>query len=208
MKITVMRSVYGGYDNPVAIPPQTLEFEEIVVTDVSDPRHHMHSRLAAKHAKCCPWDYTDADMIVWLDGSFEVLRPDWIEFMRDQSEGHLISQYTHPVRDDILIEADVSSTMLKYAGQSVHAQANHYLSLGHPRHWGMWSTGIATYRLYDRELLKAFGNHWLAEQVRWTYQDQISQPHVLRVHDLRPHAIDGDLYNTSYLRMYGHASES
>lgn len=208
MKITVMRSVYGGYDNPAPIPHQTLEFDEIVVTEATSPREHMHPRLAAKHAKCCPWDYTDAEMIVWLDGSFEVLLPGWLEFLRDQSEGHLISQYTHPVRDDILIEADVSATMLKYEGQPVHDQANNYLSLGHPRHWGMWSTGIAVYRMYDRPLLEAFGDHWLAEQVRWTYQDQISQPHVLRLHGLRPHPIEGDLYNTPYLHMYGHASES
>ena len=208
MKITVMRSVYGGYDNPNPLPPQTLEFDEILVTEHNAPRHHMHPRLAAKHAKCCPWDYTDADMIVWLDGSFKVMRPDWLEFMRDQSEGHLISQYKHPVRDDILAEADISATMFKYQTQAVHAQANSYLSLGHPRNWGMWSTGIATYRMYEPSRLRAFGNHWLSEQVRWTYQDQISQPHVLRLHGLRPHEIEGDLYNTPYLLMYGHASEA
>ena len=207
MKITVMRSVYGGYDTPAPVPEQTLEFNELLVTESNAPRQHMHPRLAAKHAKCAPWDYTDADMIVWLDGSFKVVHPGWLEFMRDQSEGHLISQYTHPVRDDILVEAEISATMLKYQGQPVIEQANHYLAQGHPRNWGMWSTGIATYRMYDRDRLREFGNHWLSEQVRWTYQDQISHPHLTRLYDLRPHAIEGDLYNTPYLHMYGHASE-
>jgi hypothetical protein len=211
MKIAVIRSVYGGYDHPIPVPPQRgLAFEEYLVHDLNYPRPHMHPRLAAKHAKCLPWQYTDADMIVWMDGSFDIRSQEYLSFLVSDTEGHLISQHKHPWRDDVLDEAEASAVVLKYQDQPVHAQAGHYLAQGHPRHWGMWSTGLAVYRIgsaEDRARLDAFGKDWLAEQVKWTYQDQISQPYILRLHGLLPHEINDDIYASPYLWMHGHRRE-
>jgi hypothetical protein len=218
VKVATICSVYGGYDYPPLQKEQTVPFEQITVGDRPplnygmvnhiEPRPHMHPRLAAKHAKCLPWDYTDADVIIWIDGSIEVTSERFVEYMVAQSEGHLISQYVHPVRTDILDEADASFPMLKYKDQPVHSQANYYLEQGHPRNWGLWATGLIVYRPHlGRSQLNSFGSMWLAEQVRWTYQDQISQPHVLRLHDMRPNLIEGQIWTSEHFCLHPHQRE-
>lgn len=210
MSVAVLSSIYGTYDRPIAQLPQTIEAEWILVTDtlvetpgwdvVVEPRPHMHPRLAAKVAKCLPWHYTDADTVVWLDGACRLLRPDSLEQILEAAGGHPLSQIRHPWRDCIYDEADASREMLKYQGQPVDAQVSAYRSAGHREHWGLWATGLIV-RSDGRNngMAKAmnmdFGRRWLAEQVRWTYQDQLSEPPllaagVLKVHDL-PFALHG-----------------
>lgn len=209
--------MYGGYDLPLVQIPQSVDYQQIVVSDtpqrderllVHEPRLHMHPRLAAKHAKCLPWEYSDADIIVWIDGSVRATDSLWLDWLIRESEGHLISQMIHPVRDDILDEADASAPMLKYQGQPVHAQANHYIQDGHPRNWGLWCTGLIVYRPHlDRDLLSQFGRHWLSEQIRWTYQDQISQPYVARKHGIRPNVLSGHIWDAPHFTLLAHTRE-
>lgn len=218
MKVTTICSVYGGYDNPPPIGDQSIEFDQVLVTDnlvvesnrmmLVEHRQHTHPRLAAKHAKCLPWEYSSADIIIWIDGSIRLTSNSILEYLVQQSEGHLISQYVHPVRDDILDEADASFPMLKYQGQSVHEQAHYYLSNGLPRNWGLWATGLIVYRPHlGKGLLHRFGSDWLNEQIRWTYQDQISQPYVLYRHGLRPHPLIGGIYGNDGFVIAGHNRE-
>lgn len=218
MKVATICSVYGSYDSLKELPEQTVPFEQILVSEIHDgsnrgvfvePRPHCHPRLAAKHAKCLPFEYTDADVVVWVDGSIQVTSADWLDFLIKESAGSPISQYPHPQRDDILDEADASLPMTKYSGHRLHAQAHHYLSLGHPRNWGLWSTGVIVYRkdAIGSNTLDAFGKTWLTEQVRWTYQDQISEPYVLRTLGLRPRTINDNLYDSPFLTLHAHPRE-
>lgn len=213
MSVTVISSVYGGYDEVPSPPEQTVDTEWIMVGDnpdiigegwkfVYEPRGHMHARLAAKVAKCLPWQYTNARTIVWMDGSCRLLKPDAIE--RVTASGADLAQILHPWRNDILEEADASAGLPKYEGQTVHTQAQHYLDLGHPRGWGMWATGLIVRRLESRRWLDEMGHRWLTEQMRWTYQDQISEPWVLRLHGLRPETIPFPLHGSGVLEWLNH----
>ena len=217
MSVAVLSAVYGGYDAIEPPPEQTIDADWILITEDEvdapgwrvhvEPRLHMHPRLAAKVPKCLPWHYTNAKTTVWMDGSCRLLRPDSLETIVNGAEGASIAQIIHPWRNDILDEAHASVGMPKYDAQPVVEQAQDYLDRGHPRGWGLWATGLIVRSLFDRRWLDNMGERWLTEQCRWTYQDQISQPYVLRSHGMRPHPMPFALHGSGVLEWRNHASD-
>lgn len=194
MSVAVISSVYGGYDVPQPVPEQTLAAEWVLVTDdpnidapgwkvVVEPRPHTHPRLAAKVAKCFPFQYTYADTVVWKDGSCQFHTPTALADIVRASRGHAMSQIVHPWRDCIFAEAEESALLVKYQGQSVLEQVEHYRSRGYPRNNGLYATGLIVRNVLTKDMEKLhyeFGHRWMTEQVRWTYQDQLSQMPVLQ----------------------------
>jgi len=218
--VATVCSVYGMYDTPSEIPEQTVPFTQVLVTDHSgfdshrrevivEPRPHLHPRMAAKYAKCFPWHYADADVYVWVDGSVGVTSPDWLSWLLELSEGAPVTQFAHFARSDVLDEAHASVGMEKYDGMPVLEQADHYLSLGHPRNWGLWETGTIVYRPLERggHKLQEASALWLREMVRWTWQDQISQPFVYRNCGLRPKSIIGNMRHNDHMGLNPHHRE-
>lgn len=199
--VTVIQSVYGGYDAWEPWIPQTVNATGI---RVQDSRDHLHPRMAAKVAKCEPWRYTEDEVVIWVDGNIHPTTDRFIEHLVDSSHGSL-SQYLHPHRDCIETEAKVSAGMVKYQGQRVIEQAAHYMTEGHPKRWGLWATGIIVYR--PHAMLRSFGQAWLAEQCAWTVQDQISQPFVLRQHGLEPCTLPGDIFAMEHATIRPHTSD-
>ncbi len=223
MKIATVCSVYGGYDTPAEIMEQTVPFTQILVTDtptpsfrrqvVVEPRPHLHPRMAAKYAKLFPWHYAEADVYVWTDGSAYVKSPEWLEWLLSLSAMAPVTQFMHFERDDVMDEAHASVGMLKYDGMPVLEQAQHYLDQGHPRNWGLWETGTIVYRpgVYvgnaAMDMLNEANSAWLREMVRWTWQDQVSQPFVYRNAGLRPRSIDGNMRYNDYMGLHMHHRE-
>lgn len=218
MKVAVLSACYGGYDHVDPVPEQDVDAEWIMVTDnpklnapgwnvIVEPRSHMHPRLAAKVPKCDPWEYTDAYQTVWMDASCRLLVPDALNQLLHACGSHYQAQIVHPWRHDIVDEALASEGMPKYANQAVRDQAAYYVEQGHPPGWGLWATGLIV-RNNVREIdMSAVGREWLAEQVRWTYQDQISQPVVLRRHNMAIKSLPFDLHGSGVFEWHNHVSE-
>jgi hypothetical protein len=212
--VAVVTSIYGSYDSLNDQPAQSVPCEFVAVVDapqpsgtwgvVVEPRPHMHPRLAAKVAKCLPWRYApEVDVTIWIDGSATIISPDFVEMCLDCLDGELMAQWEHPERGCIYTEAAVSEMFGKYAGQNLTGQATHYKSKGHPDGWGLWATGCIV-RQHDRHLHTLMGTLWLAEQMRWTYQDQISEPPVLRACDVRPAPLPEGLWSNRWLSFGAH----
>lgn len=197
----LLTAVFDGYDTlkplpslepgctAVCVTDGTAEpaagWELVVVEPTSAPPN-----LQAKRPKCLPWEYVDDDLVVWIDASFQVWRGDvashYLGWLDDE---HALAQYAHPLRDCIFDEAEASKGIPKYDGLPIDEQLRTYRSLGHPERWGLWATGvIARRRTFEIELL---GRRWLDECEQHTFQDQLSQPFVLRQLGLRPRTIDG-----------------
>lgn len=194
MTVAVVSSVYGSYDVPQPVPEQqALAAEWVLVTDnpsidapgwkvIVEPRPHLHPRMAAKVAKCFPFQYTNAETTVWKDGSCRFITPTALEDIVRASRGQAMAQVVHPWRDCIYAEAEESALLAKYQGQSVLEQVAHYRSRGYPKHGGLFATGLIVRNRTggaERSLYE-FGHRWLTEQTRWTYQDQLSQMPVLQ----------------------------
>lgn len=189
-------SIYGRYDAPKVQPKQSLDAKWILVTDrlvdapgwevVVEPRPHMHPCLAAKVAKCRPDLYAPyADMTVWMDGSLQLLTDNALEEIVAEARGLVtpMAQVAHPDRDCIYEEAEFCLPIPKYADQPMLAQVEHYRSKGHRRHAGLWATGLIVRSYFGghgRDEHRQFGDAWLREQMRWTFQDQLSEAPLLR----------------------------
>lgn len=210
--IAIISALYDAYDELHAICPQDgVEIDWVLVTDdaalasgavdrkgwrvVYEPRPDLHPNRAAKRPKILPWCYTAAEQSVWIDASFSVLSPTFAA--EALACAHPVAQFTHPWRDCIYDEADLTMTLPKYDGEPIAAQVAHYRAQGHPAHWGLWATGVIA--RHHTQGVKAFGYRWLADCLQWSYQDQLSHPPALRTVGLRPESFPGTYLDHPWL---------
>jgi hypothetical protein len=180
---TVITSIMGAYDS---VPPIPLGFDEaILVSDVpidSDwsnvvMRTGLPSRLAAKIPKFRPDMFTSCETSVWIDATFQS-DSGWL-FRASMSalETSDLVFFKHPERNTVFDEIIVSKSMEKYKGFPLDRQLEHYKSLGFADDFGLLAcTVIARRHTLEVEDL---GNAWLAENLRWSIQDQVSLPYLL-----------------------------
>jgi hypothetical protein len=218
--IALITAIYDSYDllKPT-MPQQGVSVDWVLVTDdealseehtargwrvVFEPRAGVHPNRAAKHPKYEPWKYTDAAVSVWVDASFRIVSERFaVEATATLTDGEPIAQFVHPWRDCLYAEAKESAGLPKYAGEPVLEQADHYADRGHPESWGLWATGVIARR--HTAAVRELGVRWLAETYEWSFQDQISQPYVLRETGLRPQALPGTHLATPWLAYEGSA---
>jgi hypothetical protein len=211
--IALVTSIYGNYDHLTDPPEQEGVIDYVAVVDevkagpslwrqIVEPRPHMHPRLAAKVAKCCPLLYTDADYTVWVDGSARLKHKGVAKWAVDQLGLAHAAQFPHPDRIDIDPEAVVSMGMGKYNGQSCMDQAAYYKKQGLPQNFGLWATGFIA-----RPRWAGMDRRWLAEQIRWSYQDQISLPYVYWLTNGPPALLlEGNLWSNPHVYFDAHFS--
>jgi len=209
--VAVVSSVFGGYDEPVFVE-QSVECSYVMVTDgdclVPAGWEHRQvrndgfpTRLLAKFPKCRPWTVAEAEFYVWLDGSIQP-SVDLVDSMLDCLGDADCGFYTHPDRTTISSEAEASIKIKKYEDQDVQGQVEEYLAQGHPDDWGLWAAGLFIVR--DTPAIRRMGERWLEEIVKWSHQDQLSLPFVLREQGLRPVPLHGGLRGNPLFRIRQH----
>lgn len=223
--VAIITSITDAYDTLKVITPQIgVNVEYIAVTDgteVAEPGHgweirhfadmgHLvldadrrHPNRLAKLPKCMPWRHTSAPNSIWVDASYRVYSP---TFAFDALKcANPIAQFIHPWRDCAISEANESYRLSKYedSKETILAQRWEYENLGHPYRWGLWATGVIV-RQHTRDI-RVMGEQWLSEIRRYSYQDQISEPVVLRLCDLRPSPLPGNHLENPWLKYEGSA---
>lgn len=209
MESTILTAIYNDYDILSFTTPQSIGVRWIVVTDnpswpvsyngwevVYEPRPHVHPNRAAKTPKMLPWLYTDTPTSVWIDASFKVTSPTFVEEALSYADP--LAQFVHPWRDCAYAEAEESILLVrKYGDQPIRNQMAHLREEGHPEHWGLWATGIMA-RQHTPSVIK-MGSDWLAETYMYSYQDQIAHPDVCRRNGLRPTSLPGFHYESPWV---------
>ena len=93
--------------------------------------------------------------------------------------------------------------MPKYAGMSLRAQVDAYLTEGMPDNM-LWAGGVIARRHDDDGVMVhpniLLGLKWYHECRRWSPQDQISLPYVLWKLGIEPAIIPGNIYETPYMK--------
>jgi hypothetical protein len=201
--IAIITAIYDHYDSVKPILPQidtdaewvlvtgnedtAKEAEELGWRAVVEPQPDLHPNRAAKRPKLLPWKYTDASTSIWVDASFRVVSE---TFAADAMVyANPIAQFKHPWRDCLWDEAVASCGIPKYFNQPISRQALQYRSEGHPANWGLWASGIIARRHHP--IIRMLGDEWKGQIDNWSFQDQISQPFVLRKLGLRPREFPG-----------------
>src|SRR5882757_7946479 len=199
MRVAIITAIYDDYDSlkPI-LQQQGADVDWVCVTDkprdeslgwriVVEPRPGQHPNVAAKRPKMLPWEYTDREHSIWMDGSFLVRSERFAEEV--SALGCPIAQFKHPWRDCVYAEAEASLALGKYEGQPIAEQMEAYQSWGHPEHWGLWSTGLIARE--HTAAVRLLGERWLRTCQEWSFQDQISQAVHLRLLGLRPAELPG-----------------
>lgn len=207
MTVAVVTCSLGGYDRGVDWPAQTVPADLVTIGDNTwqGSATHAGARLRAKVPKCRPDLFADADLHIWIDGSFQILSPNFVRWCVDSLGDGSIGLIRHPHRTTIRDEAEISASMVKYIGHPVREQARHYYQQGYNDEAGLWCSGLIVWRSTPRT--RRFGDAWLREQLRWTWQDQISLPYLLADCGLTPTELDGPIYPHPMFNIRAHTRE-
>ena len=213
MSISVISAIYGPYDTVKPVMEQTVAVDDwIMVTDnlevsydaahkgwrvVYEPRPHMHPCMAAKVPKFRPDLYSESENNLWVDASF-TYEPTMAQMALDGLRTSTISLFPHPHRTTVADEAELSLTLPKYSHLPLREQVAHYKSMGFPD-TQLWATGVMATSASDE-----FGNDWMLECSRWSYQDQISFPYLMWEHGIVPSPIGESQFTSPHVHLGGH----
>lgn len=214
MRVAIISSCYGDYDTPR--PPVAQEtdhdVEYVMVTDDAsgwdgwdcrvERRPHVHPNVAAKHAKFMPLLYVDADVTVWVDAGTEIGHGLAEAAAEHASENpYWWGMFPHPHRTRLADEVAVSRTLRKYDALDLETQIATYIGDGYPDD-ALWATGCIV-RPRTANCLE-FGAGWLAEIVRWGFQDQLSFAYLAWLRELTVTAFGPSLFTSPHVRFADH----
>jgi hypothetical protein len=214
-RVAVYTAIYGGYDRLWGREP-IPDVDFYCFTDdpsldapppwqiVPSPARFDHPRMSAKWFKMHPHlALPDHRHTIWVDGSIKVradsFATDMVGFLGDSGIGLL----RHPDRKDIFEEAEASMTMTRYQGQPIREQIEHYRAEGYTPENGLYFCGVIV-RDNEDDAVRRLNEAWMAENVRWTYQDQISLPFLLWRLGVTPAVIPLAQRDNPYFRRIGH----
>jgi Protein of unknown function (DUF616) len=225
MRAVIYTAVFGNYDTLKQPTPQDEPCDFICFTDSKMPSRvgawrvvqvrpdpAVHPRLQAKYFKLlshrvfprgrlavwyAPFSVRRrADLSIWIDASLQIKCSTFIKDMRVKLDDGDWAMFVHPWNDCIYEEALLSSTLPKYQALPILTQVEAYRPVV-PPHGGLYACGVIVRREPSTGRLKRIHDLWWQENLKWTYQDQLSLPYVLQhAGNCEPRHIPGNiLYN-------------
>jgi hypothetical protein len=194
--------VYGPYESVRAVPDVDVECHFFTDTgemaqlaqEAGWTSHHINHGIATlkgdpsvtapmlahkwwkTHPElACP----DAEVSIWMDGSMDVTEPRYVERCLELLGEDDVTFMAHPERGCIFTEAEYSAVLTwRYDAPSITEQARHYKNF-HPEQWELFATGLII-RRHTPTVLE-LGEQWWHENLRWSHQDQLSLPVLVRL---------------------------
>ena len=235
--ICIYTAIYGDYDDLKEQPRQTLDCDFLCFTDNSSVQARgwevayrpgapeMHPRMQAKYYKLMNhkifapprrwWPFNGGtgrrryDFTIWIDGSVRLKSESFVEEMIGFLGKYGMAMFVHPERDCIYAEAQVClhPDFLKYRGLPIREQVESYKFEGYPEHNGLMAAGLILRDMRRRELHQ-INEDWWQENLRWTYQDQLSLPYVLWKNSYGYDPINLNLWGNHLFDLTAHHSDS
>jgi cephalosporin hydroxylase len=163
------------------------------------------------------------DIVVWVDGSLELLNPDVVGVLQRALLGEVVATYAHEVRgfvpNALAAEAAASSfdryTSTHYFGQDqpvqdCKAQVEAYHALGYTppaQYPHLWITCFVAWNMHHAKTRHVL-NEWARQTLQYTTQDQIGFPYACWAWDVQPVTLPGDHGHneTDMYRRLNHAT--
>lgn len=146
------------------------------------------------------------DVVVWLDGTIEIIYERTSEYLLNNIYKEKIIGWHHEMRSGILKDEVIASHFERYTStywynqsqpyQDVDKQYLSYISEGyndaffknmnsHTNHFGVWITCFVAFSMKDDDV-NAFLDLWYLQTLKYTTQDQIGFPFVCQKTKLLP----------------------
>lgn len=214
-KIALITAIFGDLDAlknvcPQSVPADKFCFTNSVIMPFDDcngwkvihpnyPRHDLHNRIKAKYFRTLSHTIKELsiyDIIIWIDASIEIINEEFISFMAGNIVKNDMSFFKHSARECIYEEAEFSKPAVKYANEPIDQQIQQYLSEKYPFKNGLIETGCFS-RKINAKTNKIMEDWWM-ENIKYSYQDQISLPYVLWKNNFHPFIIDKNIHDNEY----------
>lgn len=207
-------AIFGDYDSVIE-QPSLEEVRYILFTDNQSimsetweirgvPKgflSQLNSRMRAKWYKTHPHLLFPNQNTCYIDGNMKLYSNYFELFNYVGDNGFAL--YTHPEgRDCIYQEAYYCKDFPKYKNQPIMEQVNYYRGEGFPEHYGLWACGNLFRR--DTKVVRNMDKAWWEENIRWSYQDQISFPYVLWKYGWKVDTIQKNQYSGKHFKILGH----
>lgn len=216
MNIAVYTTIFGNYDNHKPWPKQNVKAKYYIITDnpainadgwetivVDYPRHDLNPRMRAKFFKMFPWEVADmaqTNISVYVDASIQVESEHFIDYcIRNLTADMLL--YKHPQRNCIYKEAEASMELVKYQTEPIKQQVNFYKQF-FPANAGLYACGVMVRK--HTETVKTIMSAWWWENIKYSYQDQLSFPVVCAMHNFKPATFKENQYRNEYFKVKWH----
>jgi len=224
-KIAVYTTIYGNYSPLLPVPRQTMPADYFCLTDDPNsvdisklsnsntesvqiiqtnlPRQDLAPRMKAKYFKIMPWECKELsryDIMIFIDASIEIKSSLFIQHCIDHFKSDILL-YKHPERNCIYDEANASLPLIKYQNEDIHGQIAAYRKF-HPEHAGLYACGVMMRRM--TKSLQSLMMAWWFENVKYTYQDQISFPVICRLMKIQPSVFPESQTKNPLFRIHWH----
>lgn len=223
----ICTAVTGGYDCPThqcVIPG----VDYIYFTDgksISNIEHpwkveylpecdfHLDNRRKSKRPKLNPHSIdilNNYKYFIWIDGEIEINNPNFVtEILSYMNNGFVASPHPDACVPNGRYCAYGEATIrpAKYANEPLDAQCEFYRSEGFPENYGLYACGVSA-RDMTNPKVKEFGELWHKQNMKWSYQDQVSFPYCLWKTGLQPDVLPNSLYHMNWLSLNNHTREN
>ncbi len=189
--VALMTAIVGDIDDVKEIPYQTVPHEahffnegnwgDIVTTD----------RIKALYFKTQGHYFTEADIIIWIDGKVQILCADFIQQCIDALGKDEVAIMAHWNRKCIYDEVDYIEEKIKegneylsarYDVTRIRAQVNGYIKNGYPKNNGLNDCAVICRRNTDK--INSLFTRWWYDCKRGMY-DQISIQYLAWERDVK-----------------------
>jgi len=219
-EVTVFTAIFWDYDTLKLQPEQTINCRFVCFTDnpdlrierwaekqreviVADKNPDIHPRMRAKWYRTHPYEHFNG-VVMYMDGTARIKRWDSVEFLTNQLKSNEIVCFRHPERDNIVDECKFITEWdpkrwKKYRWLDLQWQVDHYLNEWFPDNIWLSATGLLVHRKTERVV--DFLDKWYQENVKWTYQDQISYEPMIHKNNIKRQWIEleWDIRHNDYI---------
>jgi hypothetical protein len=212
MKIALITATVGGFDTIKEIPKQTVDFDFIRLTDNDLIEIKGNARHKAKFPKMQGHLFTDADVIIWIDGSVQILSNNFVEYMANEVANYDIAIGKHNVRNCAYEEIDfICAEIMKgneylkrrYDFDTLLEVKNFLKTLGFEHNKGLYACGIFA-RKNNHKANNMFDNWWQSE-MQWQTNDQPLFVYLANMYKVKINTLEWQsLISNQYFKLINH----
>lgn len=176
---------------------------KVIVPDY--PRKDLHPRMRAKFFKMFPWEVEELkkyDVTIYIDASIRITSENFVATcLKNLTKDFLL--FRHPQRNCIYEEGKASMVpeLKKYRDEPIKEQLDFYRRF-HPANAGLYACGVMIRK--NTEMVRKLMADWWFENIKYSFQDQLSLPVVLRANKYTPATFVENQYKNSFLKVEWH----
>jgi hypothetical protein len=168
---------------------------------------HLHPRRAAKIPKVAPHEFAILEKYryaIWIDGDMQIQSESFVEELLSYMRNGMVLTPHFDGRHCAYGEATIRPA--KYASEPLDAQVAFYEQEGFPLEQGLYEGGVIGRDMRNAKV-RELGFRWLAQNMIFSYQDQVSLPYCLWKMRFSPGVLPKSFRDFGWVHINAHKSE-